>query len=740
MSTQTAPLPIEPIPFTDALSQRYLAYALSTITARSLPDVRDGLKPVQRRILYAMLKLRLDPEGGYKKCARVVGDVIGKFHPHGEGAIYDAMVRLAQEFAQRYPLVDGQGNFGNVDGDNAAAMRYTEARLTEVARTLLDGIDQDTVDFRPTYDGGDEEPVVLPAAFPNLLANGTSGIAVGMATSIPPHNAGELCAALCRLLEQPETPVEALLEVVKGPDLPTGGVLVEPWPSVVEAYRTGRGSLRLRARWQREDLGHGQYQVVVTEIPYQVPKSRLIERIAELLAGKKLSLLADVRDEFAEEVRLVLVPRARTVPPELLMEQLFRQTELEVRLPLNLNVLDAEGVPRVMGLGQVLRAFLEHRMVVLIRRSRHRLARIEERLEVLGAYRIAYLNLDEVIRIIREEDEPKAELMRAFALTERQAEAILNMRLRHLRRLEEQTLLKEQRELKAERREIKDLLQDEGRRRARLREEIEEIGRRFEGGPLGRRRTAIGIAPVIEGDAFEAPLERQPVTVVCSRQGWIRVLRGHVEDSGDLKYKEGDAPRFLLHAQSTDRLLVISSDGRGYLLPVERLPGGRGQGEPLSLQIDLARGAEPVMLAIHRPDGRVLLASGSARGFVAEEQAIAAQTRGGKQVFNLDPDERVVVACPADGDHVATIGSNRKLLLFPLDQLPVMSRGKGVLLQRYRDGTLSDAVVFRLEEGLSWPTAKGTRALAEPQYWIGKRGQAGRTVPHGFPRSNRFSG
>ena len=577
MSTQTAPLPIEPIPFADALSQRYLAYALSTITARSLPDVRDGLKPVQRRILYAMLKLRLDPEGGYKKCARVVGDVIGKFHPHGEGAIYDAMVRLAQEFAQRYPLVDGQGNFGNVDGDNAAAMRYTEARLTEVARTLLDGIDQDTVDFRPTYDGGEEEPVVLPAAFPNLLANGASGIAVGMATSIPPHNAGELCAALCRLLEQPEAPVEALLEVVKGPDLPTGGVLVEPWPSVVEAYRTGRGSLRLRARWQREDLGHGQYQVVVTEIPYQVPKSRLIERIAELLAGKKLSLLADVRDESAEEVRLVLVPRARTVPPELLMEQLFRQTELEVRLPLNLNVLDAEGVPRVMGLGQVLRAFLEHRMVVLIRRSRHRLARIEERLEVLGAYRIAYLNLDEVIRIIREEDEPKAELIRAFALTERQAEAILNMRLRHLRRLEEQTLLKEQRELKAERREIKDLLHDEGRRRARLREEIEEIGRRFEGGPLGRRRTAIGIAPVIEGDAFEAPLERQPVTVVCSRQGWIRVLRGHVEDSGDLKYKEGDAPRFLLHAQSTDRLLVISSDGRGYLLPVERLPGGRGQ-------------------------------------------------------------------------------------------------------------------------------------------------------------------
>ncbi len=603
MSTQTAPLPIEPIPFADALSQRYLAYALSTITARSLPDVRDGLKPVQRRILYAMLKLRLDPEGGYKKCARVVGDVIGKFHPHGEGAIYDAMVRLAQEFAQRYPLVDGQGNFGNVDGDNAAAMRYTEARLTEVARTLLDGIDQDTVDFRPTYDGGDEEPVVLPAAFPNLLANGTSGIAVGMATSIPPHNAGELCAALCRLLEQPEAPVEALLEVVKGPDLPTGGVLVEPWPSVVEAYRTGRGSLRLRARWQREDLGHGQYQVVVTEIPYQVPKSRLIERIAELLAGKKLSLLADVRDEFAEEVRLVLVPRARTVPPELLMEQLFRQTELEVRLPLNLNVLDAEGVPRVMGLGQVLRAFLEHRMVVLIRRSRHRLAQIEERLEVLAAYRIAYLNLDEVIRIIREEDEPKAELMRAFALTERQAEAILNMRLRHLRRLEEQTLLKEQRELKAERREIKDLLHDEGRRRARLREEIEEIGRRFDGGPLGRRRTAIGVAPVIEGDALEAPLERQPVTVVCSRQGWIRVLRGHVEDGAELKYKEGDAPRFLLHG-SEHRPVARDQQRRARLSAAGRAPARRPRPGRAAEPADRSRARRRAGHARHPSPGR----------------------------------------------------------------------------------------------------------------------------------------
>ena len=731
---------IAPIPFADALSRRYLAYALSTITARSLPDVRDGLKPVQRRVLYAMLKLRLDPDAGYKKCARVVGDVIGKYHPHGEVAIYDAMVRLAQEFAQRYPLVDGQGNFGNVDGDNAAAMRYTEARLTAVARALLDGIDQDTVDFRPTYDGSDEEPVVLPAAFPNLLANGTSGIAVGMATSVPPHNAGELCQALCRLLDDPEASNEALLEHVRGPDLPTGGVLVEPWPAVVEAYRTGRGSFRLRARWQREDQGHGQYQVVVTEIPYQVPKGRLIERIAELLALRKLPLLADVRDESAEAVRLVLVPRARTVPAELLMEQLFRLTELEVRLPLNLNVLDAEGVPRVMSLRQVLRAFLEHRMVVLIRRSRHRLAKILDRLEVLGAYRIAYLNLDEVIRIIREEDEPKAELMRTFELSERQAEAILNMRLRNLRRLEEQALVKEERQLKAEQRELERLLKDESRRRARLKVEIEEVREKFGDGPLGRRRTSLGEVPLIDGEALEEPVERQPVTVVCSRQGWIRVLRGHLEDEAELKYKEGDGRQFVLKAETTDKLLLISSDGRGYLLPVERLPGGRGQGEPLRLQIDLAPGAEPVRLAIHRPEVKLLLASSSARGFLAEESAIAAQTRTGKQVFNLDEGERLAVAAPAEGDHVATVGSNRKLLIFPLDQLPVMSRGKGVLLQRYRDGELADACVVRLEDGLSWQGGKGTRTVTDLTPWLGRRGQAGRMAPHGFPRTNRFTG
>jgi topoisomerase IV subunit A len=732
--------PIRPVAFADALRERYLAYALSTITARSLPDVRDGLKPVQRRVLYAMLKLRLDPASAYKKSARVVGDVIGKYHPHGEGAIYDSLVRLAQDFAQRYPLVDGQGNFGNVDGDNAAAMRYTEARLSAFAQALLDGIDEDTVDFRPTYDGGDEEPVVLPAALPNLLANGTSGIAVGMATSIPPHNVGELCSALCLLLDRPDTPLEALLDQIKGPDLPTGGVLVEPWEHVIEAYRHGRGSLRLRARWQREDLAHGQYQVVVSEIPYQVPKARLVERIAELLAARRLPLLADVRDESAEEVRLVLLPRARSVPAELLMEQLFRQTELETRLSLNLNVLDAQGTPRVMGLVQVLQAYLAHRMDVLIRRSRHRLARIEDRLEVLAAFRIAFLNLDEVIRIIREEDEPRIELMRAFELSERQADAILNMRLRNLRRLEEQALASEERALRAEGRHLKILLRDEAKRRATLKDELSAAAASFGDGPLGARRTTLGVAPVVDAEALEVPVERQPVTVVCSRQGWIRVLRGHLEVPAELKYKEGDAERFVLQAQSTDKLLLVSSDGRGYLLPVERLPGGRGQGEPLRLQIDLGRGAEPVLLAVHRPDGRVLLASSAARGFIADEAAMTAQTRAGKQVLNLDPGERLVVACPAKGDHVATVGTNRKLLLFPIDQLPVMSRGKGVLLQRYRGGALSDACVIRLAEGLSWPGSRGSRTVTDLAPWLGRRGQTGRIAPHGFPRSNRFSG
>ena len=730
---------IRPVPFADALSERYLAYALSTITSRSLPDVRDGLKPVQRRLLYAMMKLKLDPDQGYKKCARVVGDVIGKYHPHGDASIYDAMVRLAQEFAQRYPLVDGQGNFGNIDGDNAAAMRYTEARLTEVAKALLQGIDQDTVDFRPTYDGGDDEPVVLPAAFPNLLANGTTGIAVGMATSIPPHNAGELCHALCELVETPETSVDALLTHVRGPDLPTGGVLVESPESIREAYRTGRGSMRLRARWEKEELSHGQYQIVITEMPYQVQKARLIERIAELLNAKKLPLLGDVRDESTEDVRLVLIPRSRTVPAELLMEQLFRQTELENRLSLNLNVLDARGVPRVMNLKDVLQAFIEHRMEVLIRRTKFRLGKIEDRLEVLEAYRIAYLNLDEVIRIIREEDDPKAELMATFELSDRQAEAILNMRLRNLRKLEEMAIVKEQKELRAERKRLKALLSDESLRRAKLKEEFEETIEKFGSGALGARRTKLGLAPTVDLEALEEiAVEKAPVTVVCSKLGWIRVMRGHVDDNADLKYKDGDTEKFVIRAQTTDKLILITSDGRGFLLPIDRLPGGRGQGEPLSLQVDLAKGAQALYLNIHRAGGKLLLASSDGRGFLAEEKAIAAQTKSGKQVFNLDPLAKLLVVTPGDGDSIVTVGSNRKMLIFEASELPVMSRGKGVLLQRFKDGKLSDAMTIAIEDGLSWPAKNGTRVVKELESWRGKRASAGRMVPHGFPRSNKF--
>ncbi len=730
---------IRPVPFADALSERYLAYALSTITSRSLPDVRDGLKPVQRRLLFAMLKLKLDPDQGYKKCARVVGDVIGKYHPHGDASIYDAMVRLAQDFAQRYPLVDGQGNFGNIDGDNAAAMRYTEARLTEVAKAILQGIDQDTVDFRPTYDGGDDEPVVLPSAFPNLLANGTTGIAVGMATSIPPHNAGELCHALCELVEEPETSVDALLAHVRGPDLPTGGVLVESPENIAEAYRTGRGSMRLRARWEKEELSHGQYQIIITEMPYQVQKARLIERIAELLNAKKLPLLGDVRDESTEDVRLVLIPRSRTVPADLLMEQLFRQTELENRLSLNLNVLDARGVPGVMNLKDVLAAFIEHRMEVLIRRTNFRLGKIDDRLEVLEAYRIAYLNLDEVIRIIREEDDPKAELMTAFELNDRQAESILNMRLRNLRRLEEMAIVKEQKGLRAERKELKTLLADESLRRARLKEEFEETIEKFGSGDLGARRTKLGLAPTVDLEALEEiAVEKAPVTVVCSKLGWIRVMRGHVDDETDLKYKDGDSGKFAIRAQTNDKLILITSDGRGYLLPVDRLPGGRGQGEPLSLQIDFAKGAHALYLAVHRADAKLLIASSDGRGFLAEEKAIAAQTKAGKQVFNLDPLAKLLVVTPGDGDHVVTVGSNRKMLIFEASELPVMSRGKGVLLQRFKDGQLSDAMTITLEDGLSWPAKNGTRVVKELESWQGKRASAGRMVPHGFPRDNKF--
>jgi topoisomerase IV subunit A len=737
-----APEPIRPVELKEALGERYLAYALSTITARSLPDVRDGLKPVQRRILYAMLQLRLDPAGGFKKCARVVGDVIGKYHPHGDVAVYDALVRLAQGFAQRYPLVDGQGNFGNIDGDNAAAMRYTESRLTAVAMALLDGIGEDAVDFRPNYDGSDEEPAVLPASFPNLLANGASGIAVGMATSIPPHNAGELLSALAWMAGRPAGAapprIEDLARHVKGPDLPTGGYLVEPGPSILEAYRTGRGSFRLRARWAKEELAYGQYQVVVTEIPYQVQKGRLIERMAELLAQKKLPLLADLRDESTEDVRVVLVPRNRSVSPELLMEQLFRTTELEVRLPLNMNVLDAAGVPRVMGLGEALAAYLAHRMEVLVRRSRHRLAKVLDRLEVLDGYLKAFLDLDEVIRIIREEDEPKAALVARFELTDRQAEAILNLRLRNLRKLEEMELKAERARLGEEREGLQDLLADEGKRRARLKEQFLAARKQFGGGPLGRRRTELADAPVIAPELLEEPVERFPVTVVCSRLGWIRVARGAIEKPGEVKYKEGDGERFLLPAQSGDRLLVIAADGRVYTLAVDKLPSGRGHGEPISLAIDLEKGVEILDLRVHRPEGRLLFATRKGFGFVAEEKEIAAQTRAGRQVVNLGEGDAVLVAVPAEGDQVAVSGTNRKLLVFPLAELPVQARGKGVTLMRLKDAELAGVKTFDGAQGLSWNGNGKERRVADVTPWRGARAGAGRVAPPGFPKNHRF--
>ncbi|HYB54922.1 MAG TPA: DNA topoisomerase IV subunit A [Alphaproteobacteria bacterium] len=727
--------------FADALSERYLSYALSTIMARSLPDVRDGLKPVHRRLLHAMRELRLDPDQGFKKCARIVGDVMGKYHPHGDAAIYDALVRLAQEFAARYPLVDGQGNFGNIDGDNAAAMRYTEARMTAVAELLLEGIDEDAVDFRPTYDGEGEEPVVLPANFPNLLANGAQGIAVGMATSIPPHNVGELADALLHLIDHPEARIDTLVRFIPGPDLPTGGVLVEPRESIVATYASGRGSFRLRARWHAEKLKGGVYQVVVSEIPYQVQKARLIERIAELLLERKLALLADVRDESADDIRLVLEPRSRNVDPEVLMETLFRQTELEVRIPLNMNVLEGGLTPRVMSLREVLSAYLDHRQDVLVRRSRHRLGKIEERLEILEGFRIAYLNLDKVIRIIREEDEPKPAMMRRFKLSETQVEAVLNMRLRALRRLEEIAIREEHKALSAERGELKALLKDEGRRWKRVGEELKALKAKF--GPktaLGKRRTEIGTAPAVEEVPLEAYVEREPVTVICSEKGWIRSVKGHLADASELKYKEGDRGKFIIPAETTDKLLVFATNGRFYTLGCDKLPGGRGFGEPLRLMIELANDQEVVHMRVYKPEEKLIVAAEDGRGFVVKAEDAFAQTRTGKQVLNLEAGREAAACAPVVGDWLALLGENRKLLLFRLAEVPEMARGRGVILQRYKAGGLSDVKSFSLEEGLTCRTGERTRSFtkAELKDWLGARAQAGRLPPTGFPRALKF--
>ncbi|MBD8894323.1 DNA topoisomerase IV subunit A [Roseibium litorale] len=737
------PSGIEGIELREALEERYLAYALSTIMHRALPDVRDGLKPVHRRVLYAMRLLKLDPGSGFKKCARVVGDVIGKYHPHGDQAVYDALVRLAQDFAQRYPLIDGQGNFGNVDGDNAAAMRYTEARMTDTAKRLLDGLDENAIDFRETYDGEDKEPIVLPGGFPNLLANGSSGIAVGMATSIPPHNAFELCEACQHLIKNPGCDPLELLDYIKGPDFPTGGLLVSDEGSIREAYATGRGSFRVRARWEVEDLGRGQWVIVVTEIPYQVQKSRLIEKIAELLTARKLPLLEDVRDESAEDIRVVLVPRSRNVDPALMMESLFKLTDLENRFSLNMNVLSMGKVPMVMGLKQVLTEWLAHRKDVLIRRSEHRLDQINHRLEVLEGYLKAYLNLDEVIRIIREEDEPKAELMRFFDLSDVQAEAILNMRLRSLRKLEEIEIRKEHGKLSDEKDELTKLLSSDARQWTRIGKEIGEIAKAY--GPeteIGKRRTSLTEAPEHDlEDIHQAMIEKEPITVIVSQKGWIRALKGHQSDLGSVAFKQGDALKLSFHAETTDKVLIFTTGGKFFTLGADKLPGGRGHGEPIRLMVEMDEAQDIVSAFVHKPGRMLLIASDEARGFVVPEEDVIANTRKGKQVLNLTLPNEAVICVEAAGDQVAIIGENRKLLVFPLNQIPQMGRGRGVRLQRYRDGRVSDIKVFKGEEGLIWTDSSGrtfNRSLEELTDWRGERGQAGRLPPTGFPRTNKF--
>jgi topoisomerase-4 subunit A len=740
MATAESETIVQDTPLADALGERYLAYALSTIMSRSLPDVRDGLKPVHRRLLYAMLKLKLDPATGFKKCARVVGDVIGKYHPHGDASVYDALVRLAQSFAVRYPLVDGQGNFGNIDGDNAAAMRYTEARLTAVASALLAGIDEDAVDLRETYDGEESEPLVLPAAFPNLLANGATGIAVGMATSIPPHNAGELCDALLHLIKFPKATIGKLVEFVPGPDFPTGGILVEPSGAIVEAYATGRGAFRLRAMWEVEKLAQGRYQVVVTEIPWQVQKSRLIERVADLMEARKLPLVGDIRDESAEEVRLVIEPRSRGIEPEHLMAQLFQLTELETRIGLNMNVLDADKTPRVMNLREVMQAFLDHRHVVLKRTTAFRLGKIKNRIVVLGGYLAAYGNLDLVIKIIREEDVPKPKLMKALKITDAQAEAILNMRLRALRKLDEAEIREEHVRLTKEGKELAALLKDEKNRwlviAAEIRETRTAFGVKTE---LGRRRTEIGAPPTAVVIPMDIAVEKEPVTIVCSAKGWIRGFKGHLEDGVEVKYKDGDGPAFRLHGETTDKLILFATNGRFYTLNCDGLPPGRGHGEPVRLMFDLSNDHDIIALMVHRPGRKLLVASSDGRGFVAAEDGVIAQTRGGRQVLNVRGDVEAQACAPVDGDHVAVIGENRKLLVFPLSELPEMGRGRGVRLQSYRDGGLSDIATFDLASGLLWSLGERTRTETDLAAWIGKRAQAGRLPPKGFPRTNRFS-
>ncbi|WP_138934578.1 DNA topoisomerase IV subunit A [Roseovarius arcticus] len=752
-------------PLRRAIGDRYLTYALSTIMHRALPDARDGLKPVHRRILYAMRELRLSSTGGFRKSAKISGDVMGNYHPHGDAAIYDAMARLAQDFAVRYPLVDGQGNFGNIDGDNPAAARYTEARMTAAAEALLDGLAENAVDFRDNYDGTLTEPVVLPASFPNLLANGSSGIAVGMATNIPPHNIAELIDACLHLIKVPDARDDTLLNYVPGPDFPTGGVIVEPPESIAQAYRTGRGAFRLRCKWEVEDLGRGQWHIVVTEIPYQVQKSRLIEKIAEVIQLKKIPILADVRDESAEDIRLILEPRSKNVSPEMLMGMMYRNSDLEVRFSLNMNVLIDGVTPKVCSMKEVLRAFLDFRREVLERRSAHRMEKIDHRLEVLEGLIVAFLNLDRVIDIIRYDEAPKPALMRENwgqefiratdqadyvsppeggedGLTDIQAEAILNMRLRSLRRLEEIELLKEQSALMEERAALEDLLEHPELQWDAIADQLREVKKTFGKNSVGgARRTQFAEAGEVEEVPLEAMIDREPITVVCSQMGWIRAMTGHIDLTRELKFKDGDGPGFLFHAETTDRLLVFAGNGRFYTIPASTLPGGRGMGEPLRLIVDLPNEAEIVDIHIHQPGRKLLIASSAGDGFVVPEDEVLAQTRSGKQVLNVRAPTRATVCKPVTGDHVAVVGENRKVLIFALSELPEMGRGKGVRLQKYKDGGLSDAITFSIEAGLTWLDPAGrTRTETLLDEWTGKRSGSGRMAPRGFPRDNKFNG
>ena len=728
-------------PLRRAIGDRYLTYALSTIMHRALPDAIDGLKPVHRRILYAMYRLKLVASGKFLKSAKISGDTMGDFHPHGDAAIYDAMARLAQDFSVRYPMVDGQGNFGNIDGDNPAAARYTEARMTAIAEVMLVGMEENAVDFQDNYDGRLTEPSVLPASFPNLLANGSTGIAVGMATNIPPHNIGELLDASIHLIKAPNARDETLMDFVPGPDFPTGGILVEPRESLLETYRTGRGPMRLRSKWEIEDLSRGLWQIVITEIPYQVQKSKLIEKIAELIQLKKLPILADVRDESAEDIRLVLEPRAKTVDPTVLMETLFRMSDLEVRFNLNLNTLIDGRTPKVCSMKEVLRAFIDHKRDVLVRRSKYRMDKIDHRLEVLEGYIVAFLNLDRVIEIIRNEDEPKKIMMNEFSLSDVQVEAILNMRLRSLRKLEEIELRTELDSLQLERADLDDLLSSEKMQWDRIINELRDTRKLFgKNSDGGARRTELADAPDFEEVPIEAMIEKEPITIVCSAMGWVRAMKGHVDLTQELKYKDGDEKRFVFHAETTDKLLMFGGNGRFYTMSCSELPGGRGMGEPIRLIVDLPNDANMIDLFIHQPDRKLLLASSAGDGFIVEENDIVAQTRTGKQVLNVKNDITALICKPVVGDYVATVGQNRKVLIFPIDELPIMSRGKGVRMQKYKDGGLNDATTFNLIDGLSWLDPAGRRRIeSELADWVGKRAGAGRMAPRGFPRENKFT-